>query len=572
MQDMQPNQPFPKALQKMFPHQKIILEAIPTLRDMLPRYGWQAEPMNWLYDAEEKSTGFIISVPLVGAFSSGKSSIINALLGSPVFATGIDPETAVPAEVFYGETESLTGCLPDGCRIPLDRETVRNNKLDALHGGGWVEAVFPLPQLASLSHLRLVDMPGWESGVKAHSAAIDNYASRSLAYGVVVSADEGGLRESIRKALKELALHDMPVFAIISKADKKPPEDIEAIIEQVTQDISHTMGKPPFKAIKVSERQNDTDELIAALQELENQAEPLFYRNITTPFLGKLRSLEDHLCVLLNSDDLDSDSIKVECAQLKSDMLAFEVRLDEETTQLDARVQPVLGRIIQHLTACLKSQLNSLATQASNGNDLQGPIGTTVRLAVEQGLRDEFRPEVERYLDRISEGLPPNFSPTVATSFNFDRSLKSRESEPSAFAPLFALIKSSEKLDPKLLVAVTLIEYGLGLFEKFLDSKDLRDREARQLEEAKQALLTQVIPQVTEQVKTVLQRMLYSQVQEAKQKIVAVIGAQQASHEAALNELQRKLAQGESGFAQACVQYEDDRALIQNIVLKLKNA
>ena len=109
----------------------------------------------------------------------------------------------------------------------------------------------PIPQLAGLSHLRLVDMPGWDSGIQAHSVAIDNYASRSLAYGVVVSADEGNLRDSIRKALKELAVRDIPVFAIVSKADKKPPEDVDAVVEQVKQEITHTMGKPPFKDLKV---------------------------------------------------------------------------------------------------------------------------------------------------------------------------------------------------------------------------------------------------------------------------------------------------------------------------------
>jgi ribosome biogenesis GTPase A len=104
--------------------------------------------------------GAVGNQPLVGAFSSGKSSIINALIGQPLFSVNIDPETAVPAEVSYGTSESLTGCLTDGRRLPLDREAVRENQLAALHNGGWVEAVLPLPQLARFAHLRLVDMPG----------------------------------------------------------------------------------------------------------------------------------------------------------------------------------------------------------------------------------------------------------------------------------------------------------------------------------------------------------------------------------------------------------------------------
>lgn len=557
----------------MFQQQQIILESTPAIRALLTRYHWQTEPANWLDSAEEKSRQFVVPVPLVGAFSAGKSSLINALIGSRVFSTNIDPETAVPAEVRHGETESLTGCLPDGRRIPLDREAVRENRLEALQNGGWVEAVLPIPQLASLSHLRLVDMPGWDSGVEAHSAAIDNYASRSLAYGVVVSADEGNLRESIRKALKELAVRDMPVFAIISKADKKLPEDVDAIVEQVRQEIINTMGKPPFKAIKVSARKNDMGELIAALQELEGQAEPLFAQNIATPFARKLQSLDGHLATLLNSDDLDSEKIRAECEQLKADMQAFEIRLNDETSQLDARVQPVLGRIMQHLEACLTGQLDSLTDKALHGSDLQGPIGTTARLAVEQGIRDEFNPEIERYLNRVADGLPSNFSPDVSCSFNFDRSQNTGEGGSLLATPLVALILPALKFIPGLQILGPIIVGVVALLEKLFQAKNNKEiEEARQREEARQTLLTQVIPNVTGQVKAALQPLLHAHVQEAKQKIITSVRAQQASHEAALNELQQKLAGGQATFALACDQYKADQAFIQTLLVKLENA
>lgn len=557
----------------MFQKQQIILESTPAIRELLSRYQWQTEPANWLDSAEDKSREFVVPVPLVGAFSAGKSSLINALIGSPVFSTNIDPETAVPAEVRHGETESLTGCLPDGRRIPLDRQAVRENRLEALQNGGWVEAVLPIPQLASLSHLLLVDMPGWDSGVKAHSAAIDNYASRSLAYGVVVSADEGNLRESIRKALKELAVRDMPVFAIVSKADRKPPEDVDAIVEQVRQEIINTMGRPPFKAIKVSARKNDMGEFIAALQELESQAEPLFAKNIAVPFASKLQSLDGHLATLLNSDDLDSEKIKAECEQLKADMQAFEVRLNDETTQLDARVQPVLGRIVQHLEACLTAQLDSLTDKALHGSDLQGPIGTTTRLAVEQGIRDEFNPEIERYLNRVAGGLPSNFSPDVSCSFNFSKGQSNEEGDALVLAPLLATILPFLKFIPKLNIVGPIIVGVVTWLEKLIKSKGNKEiEEARQREEARQTLLTQVIPNTAAQVKAALQPLLHAHVQEAKQKIVASVRAQQASHEAALNELQEKLGAGQAAFTLACDQYKADQSFIQTFLIQLKNA
>jgi GTP-binding protein EngB required for normal cell division len=551
----------------MFRQQKIILESVPALRDVLSRYTWQGEPAHWLALAEDSARQFIVTLPLVGAFSSGKSSILNALLGEPLFSVNIDPETAVPAEVTYGVSESLTGCLPDGRRIPLDREAVRENRLDALHHGGWVEAVLPIPRLAHFSHLRLVDMPGWDSGIEAHSAAIDNYVARSLAYAIVVSAEEGNLRESLRKALKELAVHQMPVLAIISKADKKLPEEVAAVVAQVEREIAGSMGRPPFKAIQVSARKKDVGELLAALAELESQAEPLFAQNTAAPFAQRLHSLHRHLDTLLNSDDLDSEKIKAECERQQAEMHAFESRLNEETTQLDARVQPVLGRILQQLEARLRSQLDSLVSQAINGSDLQGSIGSTVRLAVEEGMRDEFNPEIERYLHRVAEGLPSHFSPEVSFNLSLNSPLNSSENGPLIATPLAKLIlpalPSLGPYAPIILGVVFLLE------QLFRNKSQQKVEEARQRENVRQKMLNEIIPSTAAQVKNILQPQLHQHIQQAKQNIADSVRAQQASQQAALDELHSQLEKGQAAFALACTQYRSDQAFLQTLITQL---
>ena len=551
----------------MFRQQKIILESIAPLRDLLSRYTWQGEPAHWLALAEESAQRFLVTLPLVGAFSSGKSSILNALLGQTLFSVNIDPETAVPAEVTYSASESLTGCLPDGRRLPLDREALRENRLDALHSCGWVEAVLPLPQLARFAHLRLVDMPGWDSGIEAHGTAIDNYASRSLAYAIVVSADEGGLHESLRKALKELALHHMPVLAIISKADKKPPEEVAAVVAQVEREITSSMGRPPFKALKVSTRKNDMNELLAALEALEEQAEPLFAQNTAAPFAQRLHSLHHHLDTLLNSDDLDSEKIKAECARQQAEMQSFESRLHDETTQLDTRVQPALGRIMQQLEARLRSQLDSLVDQAINGGDLQGSIGSTARLAVEEGMRDEFNPEIERYLNRVAEGLPSHFSPEVSFNLSINKSQNTAENDPLIAAPLLALILPAL---PALGTVSPIILGVVAVLEKFFRNKSQQEIEtARQHENVRQKILNEIIPSTAAQIKNVLQPQLHQHIQQAKQNIADSVRAQQASQQAALDELQSQLEKGQAAFALACTQYQTDQAFLKTLLAKL---
>ena len=99
----------------MFKQQTTIQQAIPAIRAVVARYpSWHAQPADWLDAAQAQAQQFVVPVPLVGAFSAGKSTLINAVIGSPLLSTNIDPETAVPAEVWHSPTESLTGCLPNG--------------------------------------------------------------------------------------------------------------------------------------------------------------------------------------------------------------------------------------------------------------------------------------------------------------------------------------------------------------------------------------------------------------------------------------------------------------------------
>ncbi len=556
----------------MFKQQEIILSASPILRGILEQHSWKSSPENWLELAERESRQFIVTLPLVGAFSAGKSTLINALIGEALFSTNIDPETAYPAELSYGASEKLTGHLPDGRETTLTRDDLRGELTTLLPKGSFVSATLAHPLLARLSHLRLVDMPGWDSGIEAHASAIDSYASRSLAYCVVVSADEGNLRESLRRALRELAVRDMPILAVISKADKKPPEDVDAVVEQVRQEITAVMGRPPLAVVKASARKNHLDELIAALEQLEGQAEELFARNVTQTVLAKLGNFDAHLNTLINSDDLDSEKIQAQCEQLNADMAQFATRLDDETRQLEARVQPVLGRIVDQIGIALREDVESLTSEALHGGDLSGNIGSTVRLAAQKAISTEFSPEIERYLNRVVDGLPEDFSPEI--NCTFDYRVKSGNEAPSlVLTPILTLLRPLLKIRPELNVIVNVVLGVVSLLESmFANEKQKQVDEARQREAVQQKIVATVIPDTLRQVRAVLQPMLEEHIQSAKQKIADTVRAQQESHGAALHELQTKLAAGQAEFAAARTQYQSDRGAVAELITKLESA
>lgn len=555
----------------MFKQQTTIQQAIPAIRAVVARYpSWHAQPADWLDAAHAQAQQFVVPVPLVGAFSAGKSTLINAVIGWKLLAAEIDPETAVPAEVWHSPTESLTGCLANGQRIQLTREAIQNNQVQALLGGGWIEAALPIPLLQDMPHLRLVDMPGWSSGIQAHSTAIDGYASRSLAYGMVVSAEEGNLRESIRNALKELAVRDMPIFVVIAKIDKKPPEELPGIQALVSQEVERTIGKPPFMVCCASARKKNVGEFIAALQEIERRTETLFAIHAAQPFAQQLASLSRHLDTLLNSDDLDIEKIADQCAQLKTDMRAFADHLQHETLMLDARMQPVVGRIWRRIENKLLAQSEALTSDALSGRDLNGPIGVTVRLAVEEGVRDEFRPEIEHYLGAVAKGLPDTFNLSMTESWDI-RPASGGGAAPSVDvgALLSVALPLLLKLHPIVAVVAPIL---IELVKRFQSEAAKAAAEQERRESVARQIRKEVIPKVVEETCKKLEPQLRQYVKEAKQMVAEKIEMQKQSKESALAELSHQLAQGQAAFAQKCREYADDQKLLKQTIAQLQSA
>ena len=60
------------------------------------------------------------SVVVLGEFNHGKSTFINALLGTPLLPTGITPTTALLAHVTHGARAGATAVTENGDRLPID--------------------------------------------------------------------------------------------------------------------------------------------------------------------------------------------------------------------------------------------------------------------------------------------------------------------------------------------------------------------------------------------------------------------------------------------------------------------
>ena len=130
-------------------------------------------------------TNMPLFVPVVGEFSSGKSSILNEFIGKKILPENMTPATSIPTELYYSPEEYEEGVYEDGRVERLQTISDENNKFVCIRRYINSEA------LKNVQPIIFVDMPGFDSGIDQHNKAIFTYLDKGCHYVVFVAACKG---------------------------------------------------------------------------------------------------------------------------------------------------------------------------------------------------------------------------------------------------------------------------------------------------------------------------------------------------------------------------------------------
>ncbi len=167
-------------------------------------------------------------VTVMGEFSSGKSSFVNAFIGADVAPTGITPTTATINVVRYGRERGGRIVGRDGVILELGWDALmahmRALTPEAAKQIDRVEILVPLPQLEKIN---IVDTPGLNSIQAEHEATARAFIAKADAIVWVFTAAQGG-KASEKKALRSIRDEGKRVLGVLNKADQlSPPETTE---------------------------------------------------------------------------------------------------------------------------------------------------------------------------------------------------------------------------------------------------------------------------------------------------------------------------------------------------------
>ena len=186
-----------------------------------------------------------VVVGVGGAFSAGKSSLINTLLGKKRLVVEIDPTTSLPTYLLYGEQEQITALNLFRRRVILSQDEFASltHEEKIKYGSqiaGLLRSAFVSDPDFAWKNIALLDTPGYSKpDSEQWSERTDESVARSqlnLSNFIiwVVSATQGTISEDDLKFLTTLNA-DIPKLIVVSRADAKTPEDIAKIVALVKQ-------------------------------------------------------------------------------------------------------------------------------------------------------------------------------------------------------------------------------------------------------------------------------------------------------------------------------------------------
>ena len=179
----------------------------------------------------------LLTVAVVGDFNSGKSTFINALLGTKLCPVGNEPTTASVTYFIHGDRERYE-LERDGTRTSIERgqylsivrhskSKVEDREANVFH----VSIDSPV-----LEHVRLVDTPGFNApppNSNDTKVTEDSIATADVLF-LIIDARKGNPSKSLLEQLDHLRTNlkagsGPPAFLLLNKAELLPPSQREEV-------------------------------------------------------------------------------------------------------------------------------------------------------------------------------------------------------------------------------------------------------------------------------------------------------------------------------------------------------
>ena len=235
-----------------------------------------------------------VVIPLVGEFSSGKTSLINSLIDSASLETASESTTSTIYEVRFGSESCYAEITNNNGDVAVIEsiDLLKNASLSSTSIVRLFDTSKRVPQ-----SIVLVDTPGLSSNVASHRIALTSYLPSADAVFLVVDINQG-VTKSLAEFVSSFKINKSNLFLIISQCDTKPQDKVEQFRETL---ISSNLGINSDNILCVSAKKHQLDELYSILDKIQ-QARNKIVTSAINNRLGEIASkLSQNISTILKA-------------------------------------------------------------------------------------------------------------------------------------------------------------------------------------------------------------------------------------------------------------------------------
>ena len=185
-----------------------------------------------------------LEVALFGRVSSGKSSLLNALLDTDVLPVGVNPITAVPTKLRYGSSLRAAVTFGDGRNEIVPVEQLASLVTELGNPGNLrnvVRALVEVPSRRLKQGIVLVDTPGL--GSLARKGAAETLAYLPVCDLALLLIDAGTtLNDEDIGTLRLLYEAGIPALVLLSKSDLLAEGDLHRTVSYIRDELHRELG------------------------------------------------------------------------------------------------------------------------------------------------------------------------------------------------------------------------------------------------------------------------------------------------------------------------------------------
>lgn len=323
-------------------------------------------------------------LPLIGEFSAGKTSLINALTDSKVLEIASRPTTATLYQIIFGSPENKAVALTaEGESVELQLDSMKNEELLKYPTVNLFDTSTKVPK-----DIIFVDTPGLSSPDPKHREVLISILPRIDAILLTVDANQP-ITRSLLAFVKEMRLAEKPIYLILNKTDTKSTGELQDLKAGIARDID----LPIDSIVCTSASTGGVSELQQLLTKIQGQKTQIIAKVDalrTKELIGELRAFIAEILRSSSSPKELKEAVRAQERELE--------RLQSNIRQLMERVEEKLSDKVDETQSTLRTQLWS---------SLNGILS-------KKGI--SYNQEIKEEIIRVKTILLQNFTRQVSTT------------------------------------------------------------------------------------------------------------------------------------------------------------